>query len=493
MVNISSSSSSSRIDTPGQKNMMWKLALLILTMTFIFMYSGEFGPGNLRGGSDVKLVIVDDDEAMIASTSRTRQLLQNQNSARRLLPLKSRGFNDPKSVELRHNQQLIMVDNNEEDATPPLPSDTLLGSKLELMLTEIPDSLPWKPVPQNEREQTPTCSNSSSRCCIGQCRKPRVKIMEGTQEFDDLFLKPDMEGLVSMTGLLEFLHFFVEQKRLERRVSLMGNDENTNSANEGMLPDVIDSQQQQPPPPITDTDDIYPWCTLWFIGASTTQDQARAAVCKLSSLGYEITRGGLDDLNFCELTSNVSQHCPRMRVRSVYSTHFLVNDYQSEDEAGVVIYSWGVHANSLRVFARFMKETFQPLYDDFQSIDTHPGRYAFMWREHEPQHFAAPGGTYDGKLTTCQDTGVYNNFRNEEVHRYFKVTGLVEKIPIIKSYDALKPLYMFHYGGDCTHYCYSPWRFDLTWHGVALGLQQYYYPTPLFETTTTAADWSEKG
>ena len=76
-----------------------------------------------------------------------------------------------------------------------------------------------------------------------------------------------------------FLHFFVEQKRLERRVSLMGNDENTNSANEGMLPDVIDSQQQQPPPPITDTDDIYPWCTLWFIGASTTQDQATAAVC----------------------------------------------------------------------------------------------------------------------------------------------------------------------------------------------------------------------
>ena len=56
---------------------------------------------------------------------------------------------------------------------------------------------------------------------------------------------------------------------------------------------------------------------------------------------------------------------------------------------------------------------------------------------------------------------------------FFEENDLLGKVPIIKAFDAQKPLAMFHYDQDCAYYCYSPWRFDLTWHGVVLGLQQH--------------------
>src|SRR6056300_1343141 len=89
------------------------------------------------------------------------------------------------------------------------------------------------------------------------------------------------------------------------------------------------------------------------------------------------------------------------------------------------------------------------------------------------QHFNSPGGLYIGKRTFgCFDVQDFDNFRNEEMHKYFDTTGLRNVIPVIASYDALKPMYMFHNQmGDCSHYCYTPWRFDLTWHGIALGLR----------------------
>jgi hypothetical protein len=46
-------------------------------------------------------------------------------------------------------------------------------------------------------------------------------------------------------------------------------------------------------------------------------------------------------------------------------------------------------------------------------------------------------------------------------------------VPIVRIFNALKPKWDFHSdnSGDCTHYCYTPWRFHLTWDGMLKGLQ----------------------
>jgi len=266
-------------------------------------------------------------------------------------------------------------------------------------------------------------------------------------------MKPHLPGLVSMPTMLEHLHYFVQQKSFER---------SANSNN---------SHHNEPP---IDT------CVLWYIGRSLSQDQATAAICKLTSLGYEIPdkkKCGIDDKfgllsGTCELASQSSQHCPKIRVRHDWQPRGYTPNPKRDNEAGPIIYNYGVHANSPEAIEDWMENGFRPLYDDFQANDD-MGRYPFMWREHEPQHFATKDGTYGGSGTKCQGSDVYDNYRNEAAIRYFEREGLQDKIPVIKSFNALTSLDRFHLGkGDCTHYCYSPWRFDLTWHGIALGLQK---------------------
>eukprot|EP00594_Rhizosolenia_setigera_P004247 CAMPEP_0178939190 /NCGR_PEP_ID=MMETSP0789-20121207/66_1 /TAXON_ID=3005 /ORGANISM="Rhizosolenia setigera, Strain CCMP 1694" /LENGTH=168 /DNA_ID=CAMNT_0020617991 /DNA_START=762 /DNA_END=1268 /DNA_ORIENTATION=+ len=151
-----------------------------------------------------------------------------------------------------------------------------------------------------------------------------------------------------------------------------------------------------------------------------------------------------------------------------------------DDEAGVIVGSWGTHMNSREDMSDFMKTTFQKFYDVVQNDIPNHERFAFLWREHEPQHYNnTVGGTYevnvpkDRQQCLSKPLLYYNNYRNEEVHRYFNITGLNKKIPIIPMFDAMKPLHMFKFPGDCTHYCYAPWRFYILWHGMALALHSY--------------------
>ncbi len=336
------------------------------------------------------------------------------------------------------------------------------------ILAPIPDNLSWIPVPLDERGdfslgrpnhcQGPTGMGVDlKRCCVGQCRHPRHFIRRDSPAFEGLFVKPDMEGLVSMDTMLEYLHYFVQQKNLER-----GNNNTDN----------IHSNEQ---PPIIDT------CVLWFIGDSLSQDQADAAVCKLINLGYEIPkpqacsidehRGQYGLRGTCEFTSQTSQYCPKVRVR--YDWHDAkFHPLNRIDEAGPVIVNWGVWSNSPEKQFEWMEGFFRTLYNDFSKF-SRPDRYAFMWREHEPQHFITKDGTYGGAVTKeCGDAGVYKNYRNEAAIDFLQRNNI--QIPVIKSFNALRPLHGFHTpgSGDCTHYCFSPWRFDLTWHGVAQGLLQ---------------------
>eukprot|EP00984_Skeletonema_dohrnii_P024680 scaffold13822_cov77-Skeletonema_dohrnii-CCMP3373.AAC.1 len=268
------------------------------------------------------------------------------------------------------------------------------------LLPQVPDDLSWMPVPIHERG-TPCSSHAEGinlkRCCVGQCRKSDTIISSDQPAYEGLFLKPDMQDLVSMPTMLEHLHVFVQQQNLERI--------NSNPRNGRAHP--IDT------------------CVLWYIGQSLTQDQASAAICKLTSLGYEIPnkkKCDIDDQDgllsgTCELTSQSNQYCPKIRVRHTYVHERWQRKRTSYvDEAGPIIYNYGVRANSLEKFDEWMERKFTD--DDFQAIDQ-VGRYPFMWREHEPQHFATKDGSYGGQASKCQDSGVYNNYRNEAALRFF--------------------------------------------------------------------------
>lgn len=383
--------------------------------------------------------------ALLVNINYQKHHLESATSHRRLRELGP--ILDPKTVMLKDIR--LQGQGSQADHNNPLCQ----------LLPQVPDDLSWIKVPTEERG--PQCSSHAEginlkRCCVGQCRKSPTIIRSDQPQYEDLFLKPDMPDLVSMPRMLQHLHHFVLQKELERR----------------------NGKTRRRTKPI-DT------CVLWYVGQSLTQDQASAAICKLTSLGYEIPdkkKCNIDDMDGllsgdCELQSQSNPYCPKIRVRHTYE-HALWQRRRNSypDEAGPIIYNYGVHANSVMEFRAWMEDKFTDA--DFQAIKSYGayrgqvGRYPFMWREHEPQHFATSDGTYGGQASKCQDAGVYDNYRNEAAFRFFERNGVLDKIPIIKSFNALRPLSAFHLGfGDCTHYCYSPWRFDLTWHGIALGLQ----------------------
>ena len=273
---------------------------------------------------------------------------------------------------------------------------------------------------------------------------------EGTKEYDALFVKPIADGLMGMETLL---------KSLDKRFHA------NNSAT---------------------------WTTLYFIGDSLSSDHAMAAVCKLYSLGYEIEacnsnaiggdQYGEHDKNVCaEISQQQQEETPvvyfnmvsssnpkRIRIKYLNLLQYSGNETNIflHDESGVIVYNWGVWANSRDEMREHLSSHFANFY-----TRTDPNQFIFTWREHEPQHFDTAGGVYkDGVGGQCKDLDCYDNFRNVEVGEYFERTGLLEKIPIVRIFDALIPLHEFHYAGDCTHYCYSPWRFDVTWHGIAYSL-----------------------
>jgi hypothetical protein len=104
-----------------------------------------------------------------------------------------------------------------------------------------------------------------------------------------------------------------------------------------------------------------------------------------------------------------------------------------------------------------------------------------MYREHEPQHFYKPGGIWNWRRNAMEcNTNItrdmYDNYRNEEAEVYLRSAFGANDVPIVRLFDALKPLGKLHYGlPDCTHYCYSPWRFHVTWHGMIIGIRKFFH------------------
>ena len=111
-----------------------------------------------------------------------------------------------------------------------------------------------------------------------------------------------------------------------------------------------------------------------------------------------------------------------------------------------------------------------------------PDNYHFLWREHEPQHFSTKGSDFE--LGGLPLDGVFNNYRNEIAEQYMKIHKLLENTTgkirgIVRIYDRLKNLTNLHHKGDCTHYCFSPWRLKITWHAIYEAMHPADFETPM--------------
>jgi hypothetical protein len=108
--------------------------------------------------------------------------------------------------------------------------------------------LTWTKVSPDEKRQTGSCLfGSLKHCCIGQCHQEALVIKPGTDQHNQLFVKPS-SSLTDMSGILRVLHETKEKLN-----------------------------------PIPN------WCKLMFVGDSLSHDHQVAAVCQLTQIGYKIS------------------------------------------------------------------------------------------------------------------------------------------------------------------------------------------------------------
>ncbi|KAG7365984.1 hypothetical protein IV203_028654 [Nitzschia inconspicua] len=256
-------------------------------------------------------------------------------------------------------------------------------------------------------------------------------------------------------------------------------------------------------------------CTLWFVGDSTSSDTAIGAVCSLiSGLGFKLVRCRNDiigaqwygaDNTYCQtmnlndphmdsnLTTPVAYFdlereasagpCPKTRIKFTWGDSKRAGSMPLSsklkgstlpDEYGLVLPGWGVHCNDGNCMREYMKNIFQPA---LSALPTK--KYHFFWREHEPQHFANnpggifyPGGRF-GDVCGPLPNESFDNFRNGIAEEFLTSNHLVgngdnQVRGIVRIFEALKPIWGLHNQrkNDCTHYCFSPWRLELTWDGI---------------------------
>ena len=236
-------------------------------------------------------------------------------------------------------------------------------------------------------------------------------------------------------------------------------------------------------------------CNLAFFGDSLSSDHRMAATCQLYNLGYKqkncalATHGpnfnskyGNDTLKICDsgFENPFSHTCKKVFIASRDISRPSVLDFFAKFKATnnlddfVILINWGVHCNDKNVpcMKPMIEESIIPFVKDPRFAND-----TFLFREHEPQHFPTSGGLYErqayGQSCSMPLSGKYDNWRNEEALDVFKEHNMTKDIPIVPIYDALKPLWFMHASPDCTHYCYSPFRFDLTWDGMLKALKAY--------------------
>ena len=300
----------------------------------------------------------------------------------------------------------------------------------------------------NESNYIDPCSHPFKHCCLGQCRVEQGRLQ----------LKEDVPLLKNrpFVNLSFALGYFAKH---------------------------IQKNQSKP-------------CNFLFFGDSLSSDHAMGATCHLLSAGYTLKscnnafggpQYGSDAKIECEanfypalphhvLENDLATSCQRVTIgyvpgavgNSSYFAQTLKSAKEVHEAGGLIIFNWGVHCNVRNVscISGVLSSSILPMLKGENSNDFR--QWNFLFRETEPQHFEAPGGLFispNPNPQSCSGRKV-DNWRNEEAHMFLSAHNLTQQIPTIAIFDALAPLTQLHRPPDCTHYCYSPSRLDITWDGL---------------------------
>jgi len=135
---------------------------------------------------------------------------------------------------------------------------------------------------------------------------------------------------------------------------------------------------------------------------------------------------------------------------------------------GLLVWNWEVHCHTKGCVSDKNDEVFRPVIED---ADGALQNWTVTWRETEPRHFLNPGAFYETGYNRSCGAVVANNYRNEVAAAWLR--DHAPWVFIIRISAAMESAWQMHFGEpDCTHCCYTPWRFRLAWDGMLQGLRQ---------------------
>jgi hypothetical protein len=245
-------------------------------------------------------------------------------------------------------------------------------------------------------------------------------------------------------------------------------------------------------------------CNIWFVGFSMSGDHAIGALCELmrdhgyqldgrKCIPYENDRWNEKDALNCSMSKEgMPSHyyhlinlqrpsCPRVRIaHDGIGTINKSYPHIYSQLGGVAVVNQGVHCNE----PGCVTDTLRMLVgEEGPLIKMREQGWHILWRETEHQHFDTPNGYHQGKSRSHKCRAISNNsndYRNKEANLFLSNLTLTKNttIPVIHLAKATEPLHFMHAYDeekkvfDCTHYVYSPWRFEVTWNGI---LQALYF------------------
>mmetsp|Transcript_50994 Transcript_50994/g.75677 ORF Transcript_50994/g.75677 Transcript_50994/m.75677 type:complete len:429 (+) Transcript_50994:166-1452(+) len=355
---------------------------------------------------------------------------------------------DHESVAAKNNK------NDTKEESPQTKNDTkeILANGSDP--SNLDSSIDWIRPSSTEIEQIKASNSKSCRqpfqhCCLGQCRQEMYKI-DGNKALWKPVHSNSSNEKTQLHQLSDVLEYY--------GTTLKESGSKTTS------------------------------CNLLFFGDSLSSDHSMGAVCQLIEDGYELkscsTRiGGPPygaDRQF-QCTENKYPTIPHflfqnerratcsevliINLRDI--TAFFQGTYFEWD--GLFIFNWGVHCNDKNVtcISSALERVLSLAKDDqFR-------KWKFIYREHEPQHFNSNDGLYERVglrfILNCSlfHGTTLDNWRNDAVVEILERHNLTAKVPVLPMFSSLGPLKQIHYNGvDCTHYCYNPLRFWVTWDGL---------------------------
>jgi len=180
-----------------------------------------------------------------------------------------------------------------------------------------------------------------------------------------------------------------------------------------------------------------------------------------------------------KISADGDEEAIMMQASSFFSSHHSTASITrreiedaNDDDSGLLIFNWGVHCNHhdvscmTKVLTKLVKLTQN---EKLQNVQ-------FMFREHEPQHFGTESGLFQGgdeAALECKAIETIDDWRNEAAATFLQKHGLTKRVKTVSIFKELVSLHQIHYFGDCTHYCYNPLRFEVTWKAILDAMQEF--------------------